>query len=180
MMESAARSGAKASVLAMDTLGDDVINDNSKRSISIRINTSDYGRIKAVSRRLRVRESDVFRFLVKIGLAEIAALCNSNSTSLDLLKVFATHGGPLVSHFKLNARRLDQVINQTARGTDVGIEMKDLELLAMTIFPERFLFYRLQELLGQAIDGSNVMDELKRYLEAKYVAATPADVPRQA
>lgn len=160
--------------LALDKLGADLINDNSKRSVSIRINTSDFGRIKAVSRRLKVRESDVFRFLVKVGLAEVAALCDSGADARDLLGVFASHGRDLVGHFNLNARRLEQVINGEQRGDQRRVEADDLELIALSVLPERYLALRLQELVGQPVAPEDAQQALRDYLEGKYLASAPA------
>jgi hypothetical protein len=176
MHNTVSQHGSKAKVLAMEKLGEGVINDNSKRSISIRINTSDYGRIKEASRRLRVRESEVFRFLVKIGLSEIEALYQSNATKLDLLQAFAAHSADFVSHFNLNATRLDQIINRPDRPDEPQVEMDDLELLVMSLFPERFLSYRLQEITKRPIDPAKVLDELQNYLLNKYVKSPPAEV----
>jgi hypothetical protein len=174
MSEGNAVRRSTARPLALDKLGADLINDNSKRSVSIRINTSDFGRIKAVSRRLKVRESDVFRFLVKVGLAEVAALCDSGAGSRDLLGVFAAHGRDLVGHFNLNARRLEQVINGEQRGDPGGrVEADDLELIALSVLPERYLALRLQELLGRPVAPELAQDALRDYLEGKYLAPPP-------
>lgn len=159
-----------AATLAMEQPGPEVINDNSKRSISIRINTSDFGRIKAVSRRLKVRESDVFRFLVKIGLAEISALCRSDASGQELLGAFAAHGAELVSHFKLNARQLDQVINADPRNNGTQVDADDLELIALSALPERYLAPRLQELVGHPVTPDAVHQTLQSYLGNKYLS----------
>ena len=50
------------------------VHDNAKRSISLRIHTTDYGKIRLIARRLRVRDSDVFRFLLRVALARLAPL----------------------------------------------------------------------------------------------------------
>lgn len=170
----ARRSSARP--LALDKLGADLINDNSKRSVSIRINTSDFGRIKAVSKRLKVRESDVFRFLVKVGLAEVAALCDNGADTSDLLAVFASHGRGLVGHFNLNARRLEQIINGDPRSEQRRVEADDLELIALSVLPERYLALRLQELLGRPVSPEDAQDALREYLESKYLAPGPAAI----
>ena len=157
----------------MEKLSSGVINDNSKRSISIRISTSDYGRIKAISRRLRVREAEVFRFIVKVGLSEVAPLSYTNSTVLDLLSVFAAHGDDLVGHFNLDALRLNRILNPEGNNQGPRIDVDDLELLAMTTLPERILVLRLQELVGHPIEPTAVLSELQRYLTTKYSTPPP-------
>ena len=170
MSDAVAIRHTRAKPLALEKLGMELINDNSKRSVSIRINTSDFGRIKAVSRRLKVRESDVFRFLVKIGLAEISALCRSNASAQELLAAFAVHGAELVSHFNLNARRLDQVINAGSLSSRPPVETDDLELIAMSALPERYLALRLQELVGHPVSPDAALQALQDYLEDKYLS----------
>ncbi len=154
----------------MEKLGLDTINDNSKRSVSIRINTSDFGRIKAISRRLKVRESEVFRFLIKVGLTEVSAMCRNTATTQELLGAFAAHGAELVSHFSLNARRLDLLLNSESRPGGIKVETDDLELIAMSAFPARYFALRLQELVGHPVDPGAVSDELRKYLEEKYLS----------
>jgi hypothetical protein len=168
---------SKVSEVTTDRHGNTVINDNSKRSISMRISTSDYGRIKCISRRLRVGESEVFRYLIKVGLSEISALCHSSAKTSEVLNVFVEHGASLVPHFNLTAERLNDVINRPSVINDVQVDRDDLELLAMCASPERFLLYRLQELLGCQIDTSQLAAEMKRYLDAKYAAETNAPRP---
>ncbi len=168
MPDSFAIKNLSALPLSMEKLGMELINDNSKRSVSIRINTSDFGRIKAISRRLKVRESEVFRFLVKVGLAEVSALCRSNATAEELLGAFAAHSAELVSHFNLNARRLGQVLNADSHGDGIKIDSDDLELLAMTAFPTRYLAMRLQEMLGHPVAPDAAQQTLRKYLEDKY------------
>ncbi len=154
----------------MEKLGLDTINDNSKRSVSIRINTSDFGRIKGISRRLKVRESEVFRFLIKVGLAEVSAMCRNTATTQELLGAFAAHGAELVSHFSLNARRLGQVLNTESRPGGIKVETDDLELIAMSAFPARYLALRLQELVGHPVAPGAASDSLRNYLEKKYLS----------
>ncbi len=148
--------------------------DNSKRSVSIRINTSDYGRIKAIGRRLKVRESDVFRFLLKIGLRETTALSQTKPSFEQLLKMFASHAADLVSHFNLSGRRLEQLLQAGDEGSAPVIAEQDIELLAASILPERYLAMRLHELTGADVPPAAAQKFLQTYLEAKYLPTCPA------
>ena len=49
----------------------DAVFDDAKRSISVRISTSDYGRIRVAARHMRMRESEVFRYLVGVGMSRL-------------------------------------------------------------------------------------------------------------
>ncbi len=170
MPETSTSGKSRAKPLALKKLGTELINDNSKRSISLRISTSDFGRIRAIGRRLKARESDVFRFLVKIALTEIELLCDSSLERTDLLRIFATHGAQLIGHFNLNARRLDQIINIDAATRTTRIDADDLELLSMSAFPERYLALRLQELTGKPVPAEDALVTLYNYLEVKYLS----------
>ena len=152
------------------------INDNSKRSISVRINTSDYGRIKAIARRLKIREPEVFRFVLRAGLADIAPLSHTRSSIEDLLSMFATRGRELIEHFKLNARRLNQILNGEDSAVGARIDQADLELLAMSNLPDYMLVLRLQELTGRSVEPAHVHTELCRYLTQKYLIPKASQV----
>jgi hypothetical protein len=153
----------------LDKASAGVINDNSKRSISVRIKTSDFGRIKAIARRLKVREPDVFRFALKVGLTSVAPLYHSKSSKEDLLAMFAVRGAEIVEYFQLSARRLGQILNPESQSTtEPWIDTADLELIAMSHLPAYMLVPRLQELAERSIDADNVYAELRRYLTDKY------------
>lgn len=145
------------------------VDDNAKRSISIRINTSDFGRIKTIARRLRVRESDVFRFLLRVGLAEMGPLFQANTNGIDLLSVFSRLGAEMVHHFGLDTRRLNQIINGEETDSRRRIDLEDVELITMSMLPARYLVLRLQELTGQTIEAHKVRPALRQYLEQKYL-----------
>jgi len=159
----------------MDEHGLELVNDNSKRIVSMRINTSDFGRIKAIAKRLKTRDSDVLRFVLRLGLAEILTLCHGESTADDLLKVFALHGPALVRHFDLNAAQLDRLLNA---GRDVRpVSADDLELLIVASQSQRLLALRLHELLGIMVPVEEAVTFLRTHLETKYLSAVrDADV----
>jgi hypothetical protein len=144
----------------------DLINDNSKRIVSMRINTSDFGRVKAMAKRLKARDSEVLRFVLRLGLAEMSALCRRGATPQEMLGAFALHGPALVDHFELNEARLDQLLNAD-RG-EAPVTLEDLELLVVAAQSTRLLAFRLQELTGTAVVPEDARTFLRTYLEAKY------------
>ena len=178
MTDNSMNSSTLESSPSQETSSAGAINDNSKRSISVRINTSDYGRIKAIARRLKIREPEVFRFVLRAGLADIAPLSNSRSSLEDLLSMFATRGRELIEHFKLNARRLNQILNGEDSAVGARIDQADLELLAMTNLPAYMLVLRLQELTGHSVDPAQVHTEWCRYLTEKYLVPKTSQVAR--
>lgn len=154
----------------MDEHGLELINDNSKRIVSIRINTSDFGRIKAIAKRLKVRDSDVLRFVLRMGLGEILTLCQSEPSPAALLKVFAAHEPALVRHFDLNAAQLDRLLNAGREAHPVSAD--DLELIIVASQSQRLLALRLHELLGVIVPVEDAIAFLGHHLLTRYGAAT--------
>lgn len=145
------------------------VNDNAKRSVSLRVNTSDFGRIKAIAQRLHARESDVFRFAIRIALSKLAPLYDSNARGGALMPVFAECGTAVAEHFNLDARRLAHVLNADVDDEARRVDMDDVELLSMAGVPDRYLAMRLQELLGEEVAPGEAMERLCRYIEDKYL-----------
>lgn len=144
--------------------------DNAKRSVSLRINTSDYGKLKAIAKRLRTRESDVFRFAFKLALAKLAPLYDMNVKGADLMSVFVECGTEIATHFNLDAKRLELIINQGVSDQDKRVDAEDVELLAMSAMPERYLSVRLREIANVDAKPVNAASLLRSYLNDKYLA----------
>ena len=81
------------------------IEDNAKRSVSIRINTSDFGKIRTIARRLRVRESEVFRYLMRRSLKAVGPLYQNDTRNRELLDVLMEDSGELISEFNLDTEK---------------------------------------------------------------------------
>lgn len=148
------------------------VNDNAKRSVSLRVSTSDYGRVKAIARRLRTRESHVFRFAIRLALDKLAPLYDPAAKGARLMPVFAECGTSVAGHFQLDARRLAHILNADAEQADRKVDREDVELLAMAGVPERYLAMRLKELLGEEIPPGQAEAVLCRHLGEKYLAPT--------
>lgn len=129
-------------------LSKDVI-DDSKRSVSFRLKTSDYGCIKTIARRKKMRESDVFRYLLRSSLNAMSPLYGSNTVNSEIMRDLSA---------------IEQLSNADIRRLDSS----DLELLALAVQPLRFLARRLSELTGASVDTKNVITELHNYLQQKY------------
>lgn len=59
------------------------VRDDARRSVSFRIRTTDFGRIKLIARRLGVREADIFRYLVESGLQRLEGLLSCGTSGDD-------------------------------------------------------------------------------------------------
>lgn len=154
---------------------------DTKRSISLRMNQSDYDRIRTIAKRMRTRESDVFRFLLRLALAQVAPLDNGRNAGAELLPAFVNFPVELASHFELDAERIQRVINHNAEPAN-AVDEQDIELLAMAGQSHRYLALRISELTGENISADDVLPAMRRYLERKYLHRSGArgsdDEPR--
>ncbi|MBI4697312.1 MAG: hypothetical protein HY749_25170 [Gammaproteobacteria bacterium] len=144
------------------------VKDNAMRSVSMRINTSDFGRIKVMAKRLRARESDVFRLLIKIGLADLAPLCDGAARGRDLIETWCAFGAAVTSYLALDVHAVDRVLNGDAENGAEVIDRDDVALLAMLNAPPRYLALRLKDLTGEEHAPERIREELAAYLRSKY------------
>ena len=163
----ATMSGPKINHQSRD-IGAEGIEDNAKRSVSIRINTSDFGKIKTIARRLRARESEVFRYLMRRSLKAVGPLYQNDTRRSEIIDVLTEDNGELISEFNLDTDKIGQLFDQICTQEGERLDDDDLELLAMVNMPEKFLALRLSEILGQKIEPADVVTTLDRYLENKY------------
>ncbi|MEM7467913.1 MAG: hypothetical protein AAF387_13650 [Pseudomonadota bacterium] len=141
------------------------ITDNAKRSVSIRINTSDYGKIKTIARRLRVKESAVFRFLLRDGLNSISTLYQAEITFGGFIEAFFANPEAFLDHFNFDQKRLAAVIKGIP---DNVLDDEDIELLCMVSRPRRYLAKRISAKLGANVEDMQSIAMLKEYVFAKY------------
>ncbi|MGD9601214.1 MAG: hypothetical protein AB7O21_15800 [Gammaproteobacteria bacterium] len=146
---------------------DALIEENSKRIVSLRMNTSDYGRVKAIARRFRVRDSEVLRMLLKVGLDELDSLYQQDVETPALAGQMAAHGATLVEHLALSARRLDEALN-AGRVPAARIAPEDLELVVLAAGSPAVLAGRLQALTGTSVTAGDALVALQDYFLRKY------------
>jgi hypothetical protein len=102
-----------------------------KKAVSLRLNVSDIKRIKRISQRLGVRDSDVIRYAIKNLLFKLSPLSDPAVKGRSLVPLFLEGGAELVHHFDLDAQRLGTIINEDADPPQV-VSVEDLHLIAMT------------------------------------------------
>ena len=107
------------------------MHDSRKRAVSLRLSAADVKRIKRVSQRLGIRDSDVIRYAIKKLLFKLSALSDPSIRGRSLVPLFLEGGADLVHHFDLDALRLSVIINEGAEDS-VQVSMEDLHMLAMT------------------------------------------------
>ena len=140
-----------------------------KQNVSVRMSESDLQRIKDIAQRMKVRDSDVFRFAIKNTLAKLTPLNDSQIRGKDLLPVFADCGAELTNYFDLDISRLEMIINAGVEDPQNLVDREDIELLAMVGIQEEYVYMRLKKLLQKNPDKKAVASVLREYLLEKYI-----------
>ena len=152
----------------------ETILDNAKRSVSIRMNTSDYGKLKLIGQRFRTRESHVFRFLIQKSLKNLVPFFQSEASVLEVCDALIENAPEIFHHFDIDKDRLEGLVNQHSTNGQSTVEPKDIELLMMLAVSDRYLAFRLGELTNREIPENAVKAELREYLRSKYSSANAA------
>jgi len=146
--------------------------DKENRAYSVRLSGSDLRKLKIISARLMVTESDVIRFALRQTLNRLAPLDDETSTGAALLPVFVDFGDELTAYFDLDANRLDEIFNASER--EPTIDREDIALLLLLGLEPTRLYARLREVTDRYVEPDTVMDEFRNYLYEKYLYRTSA------
>jgi len=122
-----------------------------KRSVSFRIDEIDFHKLKAITKRLRARESDVFRFAIKLTLDKLALLGDENLKGVDVMPIFVECGSDMAVHFNLDSTRIEHIINYDLEDDSRRVDDEDIGLLAMSAMPERYLSRKLKTLIDEPV-----------------------------
>lgn len=136
--------------------------------ISVRLRGSDIDKIKAIARRLDVSDSEIFRFGIRLALSRLLPLLDDQACGFRVLPVFVDNDAELVRHFNMDAAHLDLVINDHCGDPGNRVDPADLNLLTLHGLPSDYLRMRVQELVGEAVEGAAVWKALRTYLYRKY------------
>lgn len=142
---------------------------NTKRSVSFRIDKVDFDKIKAIAKRMRARESDVFRFAIKMTLSKLSLLSDESMKGVNVMPVFVDCGADIASHFNLDSTRIEHIINYNIESDDMRVDSEDIGLLAMSAMPDRYLNVKLKDMIDEPIEKIGVSDALRSYLNKKYI-----------
>ena len=82
------------------------------QGISLRLSDADIRRIKAVSGRLGVRESDLLRFSIRTMLNQLSPLADPAVRGRDLVPMLLEHGAEIVREFGLDTHALAALVNE--------------------------------------------------------------------
>ena len=144
-----------------------------KAAISVRLGTADVRSLKAIARRLGVRDSDVFRYAVKSSIEQLSPLGDPAVQGRHLLPVFIEAGSKLLHYFDLDAARLIEIVNAGVEGNELRVEPEDLTLLSMAGLQQSYAMVKLSELLDESArvppDKDGLVNVLREYLYEKYL-----------
>ena len=149
----------------------DEIQDDARRSVSVRINTSDYGRLKAIAGRLGVRESDVFRHLVRIGIARLMRVLYSNEPQSSRYRLLVSLARELGEDFGLSVQECVALLRQPSV-PGLMLDDNDLHLVALSASHPQQACAVLTAELGEIVEPAALVARLGRYLEEKHSSPT--------
>lgn len=151
--------------------------DPRKQLVSVRMDTSDLTRLRRIAGRLRVRESELYRYAVRRMLDRLAPLQDHEVCGSDLLPVFLECEADLLRHFDLDAERLDTIVNAGVAEKHREVDWSDLQLLALSASPPAYVVAKLRVLLGHAVEPMQVPALIRDHLRQKYAPAELAEAP---
>jgi hypothetical protein len=144
-----------------------------KQVVSMRLNATDLGRVKEIARRLKVRESDVYRFAIKTTLTKLAPFYDVEMRGKDLLPIFIEMCSELTGYFDLDAESLDRLINGDLVDPGKRVEKDDIRLLSMLGMPEQYIYIKLRELGSKPVEHQGMSALVRQYLSEKYSYREP-------
>jgi hypothetical protein len=154
-------------------VGGAVVEDR-KQIVSMRLGAAELRKVKALARRLRVRESDIYRLAVRSLTRRLASLCDETLAGAELMPVLLTGlGRELIQQFELDARRLDGIVNAGVSDPATEVPWDDLELLALLALPESHAVGRFRRLTGQTPQPGGLTAYVDSQLRERYLAWRP-------
>ena len=142
--------------------------EKDNRAYSVRLSGADLRKLRSISERLQVTESDIVRFALRHVLNRLAPLHDPQTRGASLLPVFVEFGSELADYFDLDENSLDQILND-GNDSDRHVEREDIGLLLLSGLENTRLYARLSELTSEYIEPDAVVDGFKKYLYEKYL-----------
>lgn len=145
------------------------MNENKKYLSSLRLSATDLEKIKALAKRLQVRELEIIRFALRLTLTKLAPLHHRDARGRDLIPVFLEFGPELMHHFSMNSRSLEKIFNADLKDKREKVDERDLELLATSQAMPAYHFYsKFKNLPRLSDDRLDLSSALQQYLYQKY------------
>lgn len=145
------------------------MDESKKPLVSLRLLHADLERLGTLAKRLRVRESEIIRFALRLTFAKLVLLLDENARGRDLIPVFLECGAELTSHFDLDPRTLDAIINGVLDDPLKKVDGEDIELISMLHLSGRLPRAMPKGLSREEIGRHGFSDALRHYLNEKYI-----------
>lgn len=139
-----------------------------KKNISVRLGIADLRRVKEIALRLDVKESEIFRYAVKVLSTRLMPLLNRQLNGVPMLVALLESGEDLLRYFEFDAQQLERLINASVGEAQRKVESEDIELLVIAGINTEYLAAQLSEKLKSSIEGQLAFDALRHYLFRKY------------
>ena len=141
-----------------------------KQNVSVRLSESDIKKIKGISERLGVKDSELFRYIIKDSLARLLPFQQGGINGVDLIPALLTNGKDLTQHLDIDTERLNVIVNEGVVSEDKLVQKEDLDLLTLMgkEICHDYLTLKLAERGGGKIKDKNLEESLKEYLYRKY------------
>lgn len=145
-----------------------------KKNISVRLSESDLRRLKDISSRLNIKDSDLFRFSVKLTLSRMMPLLRQDMKGIEVLLTMLDTGGDLLRYFEFDSHQIDKIVNSNV-DPDKRVSMDDIDLVAIATLNQNYLATQLTEMGEMQSAGENPIVVLRRYLYKKYCENSVSD-----
>lgn len=137
----------------------------------MRIKLSELGRLKAIAKRLETRESNVFRYVLRIGLARLTNVLDGVVVPAQRWRLLIQLVGELSNDFGMDARACLDLLNSVSGGSMGDLAPEDLELVNLATKHPRVVLEYLERLNGGPVAATSLISSLSEYLQTKYSEA---------
>lgn len=138
-----------------------------KKNISVRLSESDLRRLKDISTRLSVKDSDLFRFSVKLTLSRMMPLLRQEIKGIDVLLTMLDAGGDMLRYFEFDSHQIDKIVNKDALD-EQRVSMEDIDLVSIAMLNQGYLKAQLIEMGEYPVEEVSPIMALRDYLYRKY------------
>jgi len=148
---------------------------NKKQNVSVRLSESDIKKIKGISERLGVKDSELFRYIIKSSLARLLPFQKGGMSGVDLIPALLDSGKDLTQQLDIDAERLDSIVNEGVNDEVKQVEKEDLDFVTLlgNDACHDYLTFKLGESKGSMLSDKDVDASLKEYLYGKYLSGEP-------
>ena len=143
---------------------------NLKQLVSVRLSAADLAKIRDIAECLDTRDSEVFRFALRLAFAQLRPLYDRSMNGSALIPVFLECGADLIRHFELDAKAIDGIVNRANGESATPVAREDIELLAMLGLPEQYVHAKLNAMGKLDMnEAGGSYKALHNYLGRKYL-----------